>query len=184
MENEVLKTIRYRRSTRKYKDEQISEEELQTILEAGIQAPSANNSQSWYFTVIQNVDMINFISEKSKEVMLQSDNECIVNIGKKDGNILYNAPTVIVVSGKEDVSSSLVDSSAAIENMLIACESIDLGAVWIGLVRFFFTLDDEVKKLKLPNGYKPLYAVSIGYRNNDNIPGPSKRNKDVIDYIR
>lgn len=52
MENEVIKAIRNRRSTRKYKDKQISEEELQTLLDAGIQAPSANNSQSWHFTVI------------------------------------------------------------------------------------------------------------------------------------
>jgi len=130
------------------------------------------------------MDMINFMSEKSKEVMLQSDNESIVNIGKKDGNILYNAPTVIVVSGKENISSSLVDCSAAIENMLIACESINLGAVWIGLIRFFFTLDDNVKKLKLPNGYKPFYAVSIGYKNNTNVPGPSIRNVNIINYIR
>ncbi|SFC23473.1 nitroreductase family protein [Clostridium uliginosum] len=184
MENEVLKAIRNRRSTRKYKDEQIGEEELQTILDAGIQAPSANNLQPWHFTVIQDKEMINFISDKSKEVMIQNDNERIVNIGKSSTNIFYNAPTVIMVSGEEEVSSSLVDCSAAIENMLIACESIGLGAVWIGLVRFFFTLNDEVKKLELPNGYKPFYAVAIGYKTNDNILGISKRNRDVINYIR
>lgn len=184
MENDVLKTIRNRRSTRKYKDQQIREEELQTILDAGIQAPSANNSQPWHFTVIQDRNMINFISDKAKEVMLQSDNEGIVNVGKSTMNIFYNAPTLIIVSGKEEVNSSLVDCSAAIENMLIACESIGLGAVWIGFVRFFFTLEEEVKKLKLPNGYKPFYAVSVGYKSDDNILGPSKRNKDVISYIR
>lgn len=184
MENEVLKAIRNRRSTRKYKDQQLSEEELQTILEAGIQAPSANNSQSWHFTVIQDREMISSISDKSKEVMLQSENEAIVNIGKNPGNIFYNAPTVIIVSGKEEVSSSLVDCSAAIENMLLAAESLGLGTVWVGLVRFFFTLSDEVKKLNLPNGYKPFYAVAIGNKYNDTVQGPSKRNKDVVNYIR
>ncbi len=184
MENEVLKAIRNRRSTRKYKDQQISEEELQTILEAGIQAPSANNSQSWHFTVIQDREMISSISDKSKEVMLQSENEAIVNIGKNPINIFYNAPTVIIVSGKEEVSSSLVDCSAAIENMLLAAESLGLGAVWVGLVRFFFTLSDEVKKLNVPNGYKPFYAVAIGNKYNDTFQGPSKRNKDVVNYIR
>jgi len=184
MKNEVLKAIESRRSTRKYTDEQIGEEELQTILEAGIQAPSANNSQSWHFTVIQDKEMINFMSDKSKEVMLQSDNESIVNVGKSPLNIFYSAPTIIVVSGKEDVSSSLVDCSAAIENMLLASESINLGTVWIGFVGFFFTLSDEVKKLKLPNGYKPFYAVAIGHKSKDSIPGPSKRNKDVVNYIR
>ena len=128
--------------------------------------------------------MISFISDKSKEVMLQSDNDNIVNIGKKSINLLYNAPTVIIVSGKTEVGSSLVDCSAAIENMLIAAESIGLGTVWVGLVKFFFTLKDEVKKLKLPNGYEPFYAVSIGYKENNSDLGPSKRNREVINYIR
>jgi len=184
MENEVLKSIKNRRSTRKYKEEQISEEELQTLLDAGIQAPSANNSQSWHFTVIQDRDMISSISDKSKEVMLQSDNETILNIGKRSVNIFYNAPTVIILSGKTDVGSSLVDCSAAIENMLIAAESIGLGTVWVGLVRFFFTLNDDVKKLKLPDGYEPFYAVAVGYKENDGVLGSSKRNREVINYIR
>ena len=184
MENEVIKAIRNRRSTRKYKDKQIGEEELQTLLDAGIQAPSANNSQSWHFTVIQDRDMINFISDKSKEVMLKSDNENIVNIGKNAVNIFYNAPTLIIVSGKKEVSSYSVDCSAAIENMLIAAESIGLGTVWVGLSRFFFTLSDEIKKLKLPDGYEPFYAVAVGYKENDSVLGPSKRNREVINYIR
>lgn len=184
MENHVLEAIKNRRSTRKYKEEQISEEELQTILEAAIQAPSANNLQSWHFTVIQGKEMINYISDKSKELMLRSDNENIVKIGKSPLNIFYSAPTVIIVSGKEEVSSSLVDCSAAIENMLIAAESIGLGTVWVGNVRFFFTLDDEVKKLEIPNGYKPFYAVAVGYKDNDTVLGPSRRNRDVINYVR
>lgn len=184
MENEVLRSIRNRRSTRKYKKEQISEEELQTLLDAGIQAPSAVNAQPWHFTVIQNKEMINHISDKAKEVMLQSDNESIVNIGKNAVNIFYNAPTLIIVSGKKEVSSSLVDCSASIENMLIAAESIGLGTVWVGLVRFFFTLSDEVKKIKLPDGYEPFYAVAVGYKENDSVLGPSKRDREVINYIR
>lgn len=184
MENEVLKAIRNRRSIRSYKEEQISEIQLQTILEAGIQAPSANNLQPWHFTVVQDRGLIDFISDQSKEVMLKSDNETIVQIGKSPLNIFYKAPTLIIVSGKEEDSSSLVDCSAAIENMLIAVEAIGLGAVWVGFVKFFFALNDEVKKLKLPDGYKPFYAVAIGYKNMSADSGPSNRNKDVVTYIR
>ena len=183
MENEVLKAIQNRRSTRKYKEEQITEEELQAILEAGIQAPTAINAQPWHFTVIQNKEMINYISDKSKEVMLASGNERLVNIGKSSTNIFYNPPTVIIVSTKEDVASGPVDCSAAIENMLIAAESMGLGSVWIGLAGFFFSLEEEVKKLNLPDGSKPFYAVSFGYKETNTV-GPSKRNKDVVNYIR
>lgn len=185
MTNNVLETIMNRRSIRSYKDEQLSEMEVQSILDAGIQAPSANNSQSWHFTVIQNKNIINFISDKSKEEMRKSDNETIVKIGKSEINIFYNAPTIIIVSGKEDVLSSLVDCSAAIENMLIAAESIGVGSVWIGFVRFFFSLKEEVKKLNMPEGYVPYYAVALGHKKDDNkVTGPSNRNKNVVNYIR
>jgi len=184
MENEVIKTIKNRRSVRKYKEEQIKEEELQTILEAGIQAPTANNSQPWYFTVDQDRELIDLINTESKKMMVQSDNKKLVKMGKNIPNIFYNAPTVIIASGKKDIESALVDCSAAIENMLIAAESIDLGGVWIGLARFFFADEENIEKLDLPNGYEPFYAVAIGYKE-DNIPtGPSKRNMDVINYIR
>jgi len=184
MENEILKAIRNRKSTRKYKKEQIKAEELEAILEAGIQAPSAVNFQPWHFTVIQNKEFIDNISSKAKEKMLESDDLSIINIAKSNMNILYNGPTVVVVSGKKDVSSSLVDCSAAIENMLIAAESIGLGTVWVGLSRYFFMVNEEVKKLSLPTGYEPFYAVVIGYKEDDKTLTPSKRNRDVVNYIR
>lgn len=185
MTNSVLETIMNRRSIRSYKDEQLTDGEVQAILGAGIQAPSANNSQSWHFTVIQNKNIIDFISDKSKEVMRKSDNETIVKMGQSGVNIFYNAPTVVIVSGREDVQSSLVDCSAAIENMLIAAESIRVGSVWIGFVRFFFSLVEEVKKLNIPEGYVPYYAVALGYKRDDNkMTVPSNRNKNVVNYIR
>lgn len=184
MENEVIKAIKNRRSVRNYKEEQITEEELETILEAGIQAPSANNLQPWHFTVIQDQELIDFISAESKKKMVQSDEPKLVKMGKNIPNIFYNAPTVIIASGKKDIQSAVVDCSAAIENMLITAESIDLGGVWIGLTRFFFQNEENVKKLDLPQGYQPFYAVALGYKG-DNIPaGPSKRKMDVINYIR
>ena len=184
MDNKVLEAIRNRRSTRKYKEEQITDEELQTLLDAAIQAPSAVNSQPWHFTVIQRKEFIDMMNDKTKEEMVKDENSYVSNVGKSNSHIFYNAPTVIVVSGKKDVSSSLVDCSAAIENMLIAAESINLGTVWIGFVRNFFKLEENVQKLQLPEGYEPYYSVSIGYKQDGSSVGPSKRNRDVVNYIK
>ncbi|MBU3178504.1 nitroreductase family protein [Clostridium estertheticum] len=57
--NEVLKTIKNRRSVRSYFSEQTKQEELDLIIESGIYAPSGNNDQPWHFTVIQNKENIN-----------------------------------------------------------------------------------------------------------------------------
>ena len=186
MSNVVIETIKSRRSIRSYKKEQISDKQLQEILDAGMHAPSSHNSQSWHFTVIQNEKVIEHISNKAKEVMINSGDNKIVQIGKGAGNIFYEAPTVIVVSGNQNSNSgsTVVDCSAAIENMLLASESLGLGSIWIGLIKFFFTLEDEVKKLNIPEGYVPHYAIAVGYKQ-DNIKLKEKViNKDVVNYIK
>lgn len=184
IDNEVLKVIRNRKSTRTYKSEQIKEAELEAILGAGIQAPSANNEQPWHFTTIQDKELINHISAKSKELMIDSGIEPLIKIAKSPMHIFYDAPTIIVVSGKEDVRSSLVDCSAAIENMLIAAESLNMGAVWVGLAKFFFTDEEEAAKIDKPTGYQPLFAIAVGYKKKQSTSGPAKRNQEVKTYMR
>nr|WP_255461020.1 hypothetical protein [Fusobacterium sp. IOR10] len=66
----------------------------------------------------------------------------------------------------------------------MGAESMGLGAVWIGLVKFLFTIDEEVNKMNLPDGYEPFYAVAIGYKSNDISLEPLKRNQQVVNYIR
>ncbi|KEI00548.1 nitroreductase family protein [Clostridium botulinum] len=186
MSNIIIETIKSRRSIRGYKNEQITDKQLNEILEVGMHAPSSHNSQSWHFTVIQNKEVINNISNKSKEVMLNHEDSAVVQMGKSDNNIFYNAPTVIVVSGNENSNSgsTLVDCSAAIENMLIAAESLGLGSIWIGQIKFFFTLKDEVKKLNIPEGYKPHYAIAIGYKDEDTKIKDKIINRNVINFIK
>jgi len=165
MTNKVIEAIKSRRSVRKYKPEQISKEELNLILEAGCYAPSAHNQQSWHFTVIQNSEMLDYISEQAKTGMRKSDIDWAINLGSNENyHLFFHAPTVIVVSGNKNSISPLVDCSAAIQNMLLAAESLDIGSCWIGLVRYFFGDPENVKKLNLPDDYTPYYAVSFGYK--------------------
>lgn len=51
--NKVLEVIKSRRSIRRYLPEQIKQNELDAIIEAGLYAPSAHNDQPWHFTVIR-----------------------------------------------------------------------------------------------------------------------------------
>lgn len=184
MKNQTLKDIMNRRSTRKYKEQQISNEELETLLDSAIQAPSAMNSQPWHFTVVQNKNMIDDINEISKKHMAKDENPYISKLGNSESHIFYNAPTVIIVSGKKTISSALVDCSAAIQNMLIAAESIGLGTVWVGFARWFFESGEKIENLETPEGYESYYAIAIGYKKDSTVIGPGKRNKDIIEYIK
>ncbi len=182
--NEILENIKNRRSIRSFKAEQIKDEELEAILEASIYAATGHNDQPWHFTVIQNAEFIDYMSNKTKEEMKKSNISWIAKMGQSDRHIFYNTPTLIVVSGRQDSYSPLTDCSAAIQNMLLAAESLNIGSVWIGLIDFFFALEEEVKKLKLPQGYKPYYGVCLGYKASSKVPTAPERNKEVISYIK
>jgi nitroreductase len=163
--NEVLKVIARRRSVRKFRNEQIKEAELTAIIEAGLQAPSGHNDQSCFFAVVQNHELIREISDGSKKEMQKSGIDWIVNLGKNEKyNIFYDAPTVVVVAARKDAVSPLADVCAAMENMLLAAESLDIGSCWMGFAKFNFVDAGRCKKVGIPDGYEVHYAVALGYK--------------------
>ena len=183
MKNTVLEVIKSRRSIRKYLPKQIKVGELRAILEAGAYAPSAHNDQSWHFTVIRSKELIDRISEKSKERMAAEKPGWVKSMGLNEAfHVLYNAPAVVVVSMRKGAISPLVDCSAAIQNMLLAAESLDIGSCWIGLARFYFSIKKELPRLKIPKGYEPCYAVTFGYK--AQRPGRAlPRKENAVNYL-
>jgi Nitroreductase len=183
--NEVLEAIRNRRSVRRYKEEQISDKELDQILEAGLYAPSAHNDQSWHFTVIQNNELLAKMNAAAKEGMAKSDIDWMRNMASRPGfEVTYNAPTLIVVSGRKDAMHFEVDCAAAIENMLLAAESLGIGSVWLGLMRFYYVLPEARETLGIPDGYEPFYAVSFGYKGEEYKPVAPPRIEGAVNYIK
>ena len=182
---EILDIIKSRRSVRKYSPDQINQLELDKILEAGVFAPSAHNQQPWHFTVIQNPELLESINLIVREAMAKSDVEWVRKTGSNPGfKVTYDAPTLVIVSGRKDGIASITDCSAAIQNMLIAAESMGIGSVWLGLMRFLFDKPEEVAKLHIPDNYQPFYGVSFGYRVEGHVQPVPKRNFNVVNYIR
>lgn len=179
----IIEVIKKRRSIRKFKENQIKEEELNLILEAAVHAPSGHNDQPWHFTVIQNKELIEKISDLSKAEMTKSNEEWIAKIGSSNRSIVHNVPTLIIVSGKKDSYSPLVDCSAAVENMMLEATSLNIGTCWLGLVNYFFKIE-EAKVLNIKDGYEPYYAVGIGYISDECNIHSIKRNADVFTYIK
>ena len=182
----TLDVIKERRSIRKFRKEQIAEAELQTIIESGLYAPSAHNKQTWNFTVIQNQDTLNELNTIAKDVAKQSDNDFLRKMANNEKfNAFYGAPTVILVSGKDDEKSSVVDCSAATQNMLLAAESINIGSCWVEFVGLAFIGEqsqDLKTKLNIPEGYTPLHCVLLGYKDMEGKAAPRKEN--AVQYVR
>lgn len=185
--NETLKNIRNRRSTRIFQPEQIKDEELDVIMDAGIYAPSATNKQPWHFTVVQNKDIIDRLNLAFKEMARKSDNEYIRKVGENEKfHVFYSSPTVIFVSGDENNNYAAVDCAAAVENMLIAAESLEIGSCWIGFIAYLLNSEEGkefLKELKIPQGFKQIHAVSLGYKKISLTNAPARK-ENTVTYIK
>jgi nitroreductase len=185
--NETLKIIKQRRSIRSYKDEQIKDEELQALLEAGMYAPNAGG-QAWHFTVVQNKEMLDRLNQEAKEAAMRHDFEGLRALGNNEKfNCLYSAPTLIIFSGNQQAPMPLdTDCAAATENMLLAAESIGLGSCWIFFVLMAFQSPQgpELRKvLKIPESYKPYDSAVFGYKKAAAAKAPDRK-PGLITYIR
>ncbi|ODS38968.1 MAG: hypothetical protein A7316_06645 [Candidatus Altiarchaeales archaeon WOR_SM1_86-2] len=169
---EVFEAIKKRRSIREYTEEQISNETMEQILDAGISAPSAGNLQSWEFILIRD--------QKKKEMISEA---------AYNQTFLSRASVLIVVCGNQERSAyrygsrgkelyCIQDTSAAIQNMLLASASLGIGTCWVGAFN-----ENAVRKiLKIPAGVRPVAIISLGY--GAEKPGmPRRMNlKDVVHY--
>jgi nitroreductase len=163
--NETLQTIARRRSVRRFKDAQITDVELQAILEAGLQAPSGHNDQSCFLLAVQNRAVLREVSDGSKAAMRMSPVDWVAAAGANEKfHIFYNAPTAVIVASRKDAVSPLADACAAIQNMLLAAESLSIGSCWIGFVRYHFQNPDACARMGIPEGYEVQYGVVLGYK--------------------
>ena len=97
--NEILKTIKSRRSVRAYTEQQISQEDLTAILEAATYAPSGMGLQTWHFTAIQNGAVLEELNEKIKGAFAKSDEPRLQERGHSQTYCCYyHAPTLVIVS--------------------------------------------------------------------------------------
>lgn len=184
--NTIFETIKNRRSIRSYLPEQISRDELETLLEAALWAPSGHNAQPWHFLVVQDKKKIDDMSSKSIRLMKKSPVEWIQKLASREGyHLFHNAPTVLIISGRKSADPllfPLADCSAAIQNLLLAAESLNIGTCWIGLSKFLFDVPEEVKTLSLPEGYHPVYSVAMGYKQEPLRPSAPARKEGTVGW--
>jgi len=150
-----------RQSVRKFSDKEISNKQIEMILKAGMQAPSACNQQSWEFIIIGD----------------ERDKIAISHFHKFAKPAREASKLIVVLGNLGDCKiESMIeqDLGACCENMLIQAVEEGLGAVWLG----FHPIADRCAKLKnylnIPDGYIPFAVICVGY--------PAYENKVKIRY--
>lgn len=142
-----------RTSVCQYQDQAVESDKIQTLLKAGMAAPSAMNAQPWHFVVVTDKEQLKAIAEATPNAGMAAE-----------------APLAIVVCGDmskvgKDANKDfwIQDVSAASENILLAAHALGLGAVWTGT----WPRQERSQKisdlLKLPDHFIPFNTIVIGY---------------------
>lgn len=151
---DFLEIVKTRRSCRSYKAEQISDEELNKVLEAGTYAPTSRGMQAPYIVAVQNKEQMNLLAAMNAEVMGVSFNP------------YYNAPTYVIVLAPENANNPVQDGSCILENMMLEAHALGLGSCWIHREREMFEKPEAKKLLAdwgLPQNLIGIGALALGY---------------------
>jgi nitroreductase len=156
MSNPVLSAIADRRSIRAYKDAQLTREQLDAILKAARESPSANNSQPWHFSVVQKPAILKEINDEVHKNLSNAD---------LPPDIFFAAPTVIFLSTDAESRWGRLDNGIAVQTIALAAHSLGLGSVILGLPEAAFAGPRKAyfdKLLKFPSGRSFAVAIAIG----------------------
>ncbi|OBR92559.1 MULTISPECIES: nitroreductase family protein [Clostridium] len=172
--NEVLQNILTRRSVRKFKEEQIKDEELELILKAGVYAPSGMNKQTWQFTVVQSKEKMELLAKVVKKAL-----------GIDAAYNFYAPPTLIMLSNEKENVNGLADCACALENIFLMANSLEIGSCWINQLR---TICDEkevrevLSSFGIPENHIVWGMASVGYP--ESISKAHERKDGVIKFVK
>ena len=149
----VITNIMTRTSIRSYTAEPITDSQIETLLKAGMAAPSALNKQPWKFVVVRNRAKLKEIADSIGPSRSAASAACVIAVC---GDMTKTLDGV----GRD---FWIHDCSAATENILLTAHALGLGAVWMGI----FPDTDRVKVVRsvldIPDNQEVLCLIAIGH---------------------
>ncbi|MBE7711606.1 MAG: 4Fe-4S dicluster domain-containing protein [Cyanobacteria bacterium SIG31] len=174
--DDILNLIKSRRSIRQYKDEEISSEHFEKIKEMLPYIPTGCNFNGLHFSIIETKSAMDSIRNYTVEKLLKiiSNKYTAKYAGKfvrfksafEQGEdvIFRGAPHMIVVSSNIKSPCANVDPIIALSYIELYAQSLGIGTCWCGFAQACFKLMPKLSEMiNVPDGYKPVYAMLIGY---------------------
>ena len=160
----LVDVILSRRSIRRYEKKKVPEEVLEKILEVGRQAPSADNMQPWHFIVVTDQDLKERLSTGKWNAFIKESAFTIVGCG--------------YIGGPYGQEWSTIDTTIAMQNMVVAAWSLKVGSCWIGDFK-----EDKVKQLlNIPDNWKVVALITFGYPAEKPHPKRKKPIEKIVSF--
>lgn len=156
--NETMNTILTRRSTRKFLNKPIPDEDLQQVIQAALHAPSGMGKQTWQFTVVKNREKIQELASVIRTVL------------NREGYDMYQPEVLVIPSNDRESPFGREDNACAMENIFLAAHSMGIGSVWINQLQGICD-DPAVRKvlssLGIPQGHVVYGMAALGYADDE-----------------
>ena len=162
--NAILESMKTRRSIRKYKPDQVTDEQLDAILEAGLYAASGMNNQKPVMIAVRDKETRDLLSRMNAAIMGAAIDP------------FYGAPCVIVVLSDPEKFTWVEDGSLVLGNLMEAAHALGLGSCWIHRAKEMFDSPEGkalLKKWGLPETLRGIGNCIIGYA--DDAPAAKPR---------
>ena len=176
--NAVIETIMARRSIRKYKNETVSRELLDQIMECGINAPNGQNKQSWEVRVVDNPAVMNEIKDAVAAGHPNMDPEMAKGCFR-------GAPVMVFIARDKSYDFSAYDCGLMAQNIMLSAWSMGVGSICLGSPVRFLTDNDACKpvleRLGFSEGYELCLCVGLGYA--DEAPDAKPRDINKVKFV-
>ena len=163
--NETVKSIMERFSCRGFTGNALSEDNIKTIVEAALAAPSAMNLMPWFVTVITDKAFIDELDAEGMSILAEGEDKSgYTRMMERGGKLFYNAPCMVVIAG-DDSGSAALDCGILTQNIALAAHSLGLGNVICGMAGVPLTgrrAAEFKEKMAIPEKYNYTMSVLIG----------------------
>ena len=177
-ENSTIETIMSRRSIRKYKDQAVSRETMDTILKCGINAPNGQNKQSWEVRIIDNPTTL----QKVQDLMVVGNPALSAEMVR---GCMRGAPVMTFLARDLGYDFSAYDCGLLAGNMMLAAQSLGVGSICLGSpVRFINDAENSTEILAMlgfSENYELSLCIGLGYANES--PAAKPRDINKVKYI-
>ena len=192
---DIIRNMITRRSVRRYRDGQITDEHLAAILRCGLYAPTGHNCQYSRFIVIQEKAALSELNDLIRTELAGRElkegqwlNKGIVRARQEGYHFIYRAPTLISAVSPRDHGNSMADCACALENMQLAAWALGLGACWSNQPHWLTDMPDIrafFARFGLREDEDIFGSISVGYmaERADALP-PRKEGRVVLDCPR
>ena len=164
MEN-FSELMRLRRSMRKFTDEALTPEQVETLMRSALMSPSSKGKHAWHFVVVDDKAQL----------------AALAHCKAAGADFVEGAPLAIVVVGDPAESDVWIeDASVAATVLLYQAEDLGLGACWVQVRDRFdaegIAAEDNVRAIcGIPSELRPLCIVAVGHKGMERKPFNEER---------